>query len=109
MPVEVVPHMYRMLAEEMQSACDNGEPYHFGHLLVLSRTYTLSDEEAEATFTSSQQQKRRKGASLQSAAESVYTFHHEDRWFLEVRAMLCPRSVQPAGIEPCSKGCFSFI
>lgn len=78
MPVEVVPHMYRMLADEIQWACDDGEPYHFSHLLVLSRTYTLPEEEAEATSTSPQQQKRRKGASTSSVAARVFPFHHED-------------------------------
>jgi protein BCP1 len=78
--------MYRMLADEIQWACDDGEPYHFGHLLVLSRTYTLSDEEAEATSTSSQQQKRRKGPLRQSGG--TYTFHHEDPCVLEVRHAL---------------------
>lgn len=82
MPVEVIPHMYRMLADEIQWACDDGEPYHFGHLLVLSRTYTLPDEEAEAT--SPQQQKRRKGSSTQSAAGGVFPFHHEDTYIQEV-------------------------
>ncbi|KAF8499001.1 p21-C-terminal region-binding protein-domain-containing protein [Russula emetica] len=84
MPVEVIPHMFRMLADEIQWACDDGEPYHFGHLLVLSRTYTLPDEEAEATSTSPQQQKRRKGASTPSAAGRVFPFHHEDTCIQEV-------------------------
>lgn len=84
MPVEVIPHMYRLLANEIQWACDDGEPYHFGHLLVLSRTYTLPDEEAEATSTSPQQQKRRKGASTSSAAGRVFPFHHEDACLQEV-------------------------
>ncbi|KAF8480787.1 p21-C-terminal region-binding protein-domain-containing protein [Russula ochroleuca] len=79
MPVEVVPHMYRMLVDEIQWACDDGEPYIFGHLLVISRTYALSDEEVEATATSSQQQKRRKGALIPSTAGGVFSFHHEDQ------------------------------
>jgi len=83
MPVEVIPHMYRMLADEIEWACDDGEPYHFSHLLVLSRTYTLPDEEAEATSTSPQQQKRRKGASTPSARR-VSPFHHEDSCIQEV-------------------------
>jgi protein BCP1 len=87
MPVEVIPHMFRMLADEIQWACDDGEPYHFGHFLVLSRTYTLPDEEAEATLTSRQQQKRRKGASTPSAA-GVFPFHHEDTYMQEVRHAL---------------------
>ncbi|KAI0294760.1 p21-C-terminal region-binding protein-domain-containing protein [Russula brevipes] len=64
MPVQIIPHMYRMLADEIRWACDDGEPYHF---------------EAEAMSTSSQQQqKRRKGAQGTSAAGGVFTFHHED-------------------------------
>jgi protein BCP1 len=84
MPVEVIPHMYRMLADEIQWACDDGESYHFDHFLVLSRTYTLPDEEAEATSTSSQQQKRRKGGSAPSAAGRVFPFHHEDTYIQQV-------------------------
>ena len=84
MPVEVIPHMYRMLADEIQWACDDGEPYHFGHLLVLSRTYTLPDEEAEASSTSAQQQKRRKSAPTPSAAARVFPFHHEDTYIQQV-------------------------
>jgi protein BCP1 len=84
MPVEVIPHMYRMLADEIQWACDDGEPYNFGHFVVLSRTYTLPDEEVEATSTSPQQQKRRKGTSTPSAAGRVFPFHHEDTWVQQV-------------------------
>jgi protein BCP1 len=84
MPVEVIPHMYRLLADEIQWACDDGEPYHFGHLLVLSRTYTLPDEEAEATSTLPQQQKRRKGASTSSAAGRVFPYHQDDACLQEV-------------------------
>jgi protein BCP1 len=76
--------MYRMLADEIRWACDDGEPYHFGYFLVLSRTYTLSDEEGEAMSTSSQQHKRRKGAQGTSAAGSVFTFHHEDELIQQV-------------------------
>lgn len=84
MPVEVIPHMYRMLADEIQWACDDGEPYHFSHLLVVSRTYTLSDDEVEAGLTSSQQQKRRKGAPTSSKGGGVFTFHQEDQCLQEV-------------------------
>lgn len=83
MPIEVVPHMYRMLADEIQWACDDGEPYHFGHFLMLSRTYILSGEEADAMLTLPQQ-KRRKGAPAPSAARSVSSFHHEDSFIQQV-------------------------
>ncbi|KAI0005314.1 p21-C-terminal region-binding protein-domain-containing protein [Russula compacta] len=106
MPTEVIPHMYRMLADEIQWACDDGEPYHFSHLLVLSRTYTLSDEEAEATLTSSQQQKRRKGAPMPSVG-GVFSFHHEDRWIHELASHsvnyslsnMLPREKESFGLE----------
>ncbi|KAH9060727.1 p21-C-terminal region-binding protein-domain-containing protein [Lactarius vividus] len=84
MPVEIVPHMYRMLADEIQWACNDGEPYHFSHLLVLSRTYTLSEEETEATLASFQQQKRRKGAQDPSSTGGVFPFHHEDQCIQEL-------------------------
>ncbi|KAH9043879.1 p21-C-terminal region-binding protein-domain-containing protein [Lactarius pseudohatsudake] len=83
MPVEIVPHMYRMLADEIQWACDDGEPYHFSHILVLSRTFTLSEEETEAAVASFQQQKRRKGAQDPSTG-GVSSFHHEDHYTQEV-------------------------
>ncbi|KAI0271718.1 p21-C-terminal region-binding protein-domain-containing protein [Gloeopeniophorella convolvens] len=78
MPVEVVPHMYRMLVDEIQWACDDGEPYHFSHLLVLSRTYVVAAEDAEAEAAVAQQQKRRKGAAAPSSTGGTFSFHHED-------------------------------
>ncbi|KAH8988214.1 p21-C-terminal region-binding protein-domain-containing protein [Lactarius akahatsu] len=84
MPVEIVPHMYRMLADEIQWACDDGEPYHFSHILVLSRTFTLSEEETEAAVASFQQQKRRKGAQDPSSTGGVFSFHHEDQYTQEL-------------------------
>ena len=108
MPIEVVPHMYRMLADEIQWACDDGEPYHFDHFLLLSRTYTLSDEEAEATLATPQQQKRRKGAPAPSAVGGVFTFHHEDIFIQEVRLALPTRPVRFEGNKPYSKAIFKF-
>jgi len=84
MPVEVVPHMYRMLADEIQWACDDGEPYRFSHLLVISRTFTLSEEEAETALASFQQQKRRKGVQVSSSTGGVFSFHHEDQCIQEL-------------------------
>lgn len=113
MPVEVIPHMFRMLADEIQWACDDGEPYHFGNFLVLSRTYTLTDEEAvqaEATASSSLQQKRRKGAITPSTAGGVFSFHHEDEAIHEVRQpCLIHAPVQAVRIELKLKGGFLFF
>ncbi|KAK4690188.1 protein BCP1, partial [Phenoliferia sp. Uapishka_3] len=45
MPAQVVPPMYKMLAEELQWAKDDSEPYHFSHLLFLSRVFLASSDE----------------------------------------------------------------
>jgi protein BCP1 len=100
MPIEVIPHMYRMLSDEIQWACDDGEPYHFGHFLLLSRTFVLSDEEAEATLTSPQQQKRRKGAPVPSGVGGVSSFHHEDGLIQQVCLASPTPPVWVEGIEP---------
>ncbi|SCZ91371.1 BZ3500_MvSof-1268-A1-R1_Chr1-2g01366 [Microbotryum saponariae] len=47
MPAQVVPPMYRMLQEELQWARDDKEPYHFSHLLFLSRVFLSSAEQFE--------------------------------------------------------------
>jgi protein BCP1 len=108
MPIEVVPHMYRMLADEIQWACDDGEPYHFDHFLLLSRTYTLSDEEADATLATPQQQKRRKGALAPSAVGGVSTFHHEDLLIQQVCLALSMHAVRLEGNKLYSKAIFKF-
>jgi protein BCP1 len=100
MPVEVVPHMYRLLADEIQMACDDGEPYHFSHLLVLSRTFTLSEEETETALSSIQQQKRRKCAQVPSSTGGVFSFHHEDQCIQEVsRALPTPSVTWLTGLD----------
>ncbi|KAM0752893.1 hypothetical protein T439DRAFT_323503 [Meredithblackwellia eburnea MCA 4105] len=47
MPAQIVPPMYTMLAEELQWAKDDAEPYHFSHLLFLSRVFIASSDELE--------------------------------------------------------------
>ncbi|KAL1741334.1 BCP1 family [Schizophyllum fasciatum] len=54
MPVQVIPHMYRMLVGELREAVDAGEPFAFTHLLIPSRTYHLSEEEEERAASQSQ-------------------------------------------------------
>ncbi|KZV77588.1 hypothetical protein PENSPDRAFT_730368 [Peniophora sp. CONT] len=82
MPVQVVPHMYRMLADELQAAIAKNEPYNFSHLLLFSRIYRLSPEEEaalNAQSTPSQTKKRRaQQTHLQTSANGIYSFHHED-------------------------------
>ncbi|VDB99354.1 unnamed protein product [Peniophora sp. CBMAI 1063] len=82
MPVQVVPHMYRMLIDELQAAVTQNQSYAFSHLLFFSRIYRLSSEEEvalNAQSTPSQNKRRRaQQTHLQSPTNGVYSFHHED-------------------------------
>ncbi|KDQ53022.1 hypothetical protein JAAARDRAFT_137838 [Jaapia argillacea MUCL 33604] len=86
MPVQIVPHMYRMLVDEIKWAIDDNEPYTFTHLLFISRTYTLTQDEAQLLLSSQPNASSRKNKSkklrpsLPSGAEGggVFSFHPED-------------------------------
>ncbi|THH17141.1 hypothetical protein EW146_g3611 [Bondarzewia mesenterica] len=81
MPVQVIPHMYRMLADEVKWAIDDNEPYVFTHFLIFSRTYRLSpEEEAEMQAAAPQAKRHRSSAPTQSSAGGVFSFHHEDEY-----------------------------
>ncbi|TDL22295.1 hypothetical protein BD410DRAFT_256154 [Rickenella mellea] len=95
MPVQVIPPMYRMLADEIQWALDDNEPYKFSHLLFLTRTYRLTAEEAavlEASNHNQRPSKRQKGrpplqtgntnsgADVSNGGTSTYSFHPEDEY-----------------------------
>ncbi|TBU30780.1 p21-C-terminal region-binding protein-domain-containing protein [Dichomitus squalens] len=77
MPVQIMPHMYRMLADEIQWALDDNEPYDFKHLLIISRIYRLTAEEAAELQASAPPTKRQKQSNPPPAA-GVYPFHPED-------------------------------
>lgn len=81
MPVEVVPPMYKMLAEEMEKAEDAHEKYEFDYFLIISKIYKLVhsnvDEEEDG-------QKAKKKKPLQKdATEEFDYFHYEDLVFEE--------------------------
>ncbi|KAA1468314.1 hypothetical protein DENSPDRAFT_833560 [Dentipellis sp. KUC8613] len=78
MPVQIVPHMYRMLTDEIKWAIDDNEPYNFTHFLIISRTYRLSPEEAAEMQASAPQSKRQRNAAPPPPPGGVYSFHHED-------------------------------
>ncbi|GBE78634.1 Protein bcp1 [Sparassis crispa] len=79
MPVEIVPHMYRMLADEIQWAVDDNEPYRFTHLLFVSRIYRLSQEEQEERQGTAPRSKRQKQAPTSApSTPGLYPFHPED-------------------------------
>lgn len=72
MPTEIVPPMYKMLTEEIADAVEDGEPYSFTHYLVLSKTYTEVEPDAELRT-------ERKGKKQKAeAAGSLWYFHPED-------------------------------
>ncbi|KAG8900347.1 hypothetical protein FRB99_006105 [Tulasnella sp. 403] len=83
MPIQVIPPMYRMLADEIKWANDEKEPYTFENYIVLSRIYRLSafdvnsmmeDEEQAPTGGST---KKRKVERLRPQA-GTHSFHQED-------------------------------
>lgn len=70
-PVEIAPPMYRMLAEEIQWALEDGEPYHFTHYLVFSKTY------CEVASKLDQEEDRPK-KKQRGGGDEVFYFHPED-------------------------------
>ncbi|THH10574.1 hypothetical protein EW145_g1221 [Phellinidium pouzarii] len=86
MPVQVVPPMYRMLADEIRLANEEqNKLYTFTHYLILTRTYRLTPEQAAELENSPQRpSKRHKNkppaapAPLQGTGPSTYSFHPED-------------------------------
>ncbi|KZT68813.1 hypothetical protein DAEQUDRAFT_757365 [Daedalea quercina L-15889] len=79
MPVQVMPHMYRMLADEIQWALDDNEPYNFSHFLVISRIYRLSpEEEAELQGPAPRSKRPKQSAPQKPSSGGVYSFHPED-------------------------------
>ncbi|KAI0761168.1 p21-C-terminal region-binding protein-domain-containing protein [Trametes elegans] len=77
MPPQIMPHMYRMLADEIQWALDDNEPYDFTHLLLLSRVYRLTASEAAELHAASPRTKRQRPSEPTQGA-GVYPFHPED-------------------------------
>jgi len=78
MPVQVVPHMYRMLADEIQWALDENEPYRFTHFLIISRIYHLSPEEEAELQAAPRTKRQRQVAAAQPSPGGVYPFHPEE-------------------------------
>ncbi|KAF9556321.1 hypothetical protein CPC08DRAFT_641712, partial [Agrocybe pediades] len=92
MPVQVLPPMYTMLADEVKWANADGEPYQFTHLLFISRVYHLSEEEESALANSASTRRSRADASsgkkhkkerpaeteIVRPADGIYSFHPED-------------------------------
>ncbi|KAF7982436.1 hypothetical protein HWV62_28571 [Athelia sp. TMB] len=90
MPPQIAPPSYKMLANEIQWAIDDAEPYQFSHYLFLSRAYVLTAEEEETMRVASRGNKRQRlpiagnsGSHSNSKKEGeggggTYPFHPED-------------------------------
>ncbi|THV01275.1 hypothetical protein K435DRAFT_718247 [Dendrothele bispora CBS 962.96] len=95
MPVQVIPHMYRMLVDELQNAIEENSAFSFTHLLIPSRTYhlSLSDESrlanSQSRNVSSKRKKLRKppsastGEGMSRPEDGIYSFHPEDECIKE--------------------------
>jgi protein BCP1 len=81
-----------------------GEPYHFTHLIILSRAYHLSeDEESELANSASttrpsrpqgdpnvpkhKKQRAQENGEIKAALDGIYSFHPEDDIIIKVRAI----------------------
>jgi len=83
MPVQIVPHMYRMLGDEMKWAIDDNEPYKFTHYLLVTRTCKLSAEDAatvnaDTAGPPSKKTKRQNPLPENIGNGGVFSFHPED-------------------------------
>ena len=73
MPSEIVTPMYTMLAEEMQWALEEKEPYNFSHYLILSKAYTEVASKLDQEENRPQKKKKQK-----EAEPETFYFHPED-------------------------------
>ncbi|KZT42870.1 hypothetical protein SISSUDRAFT_956255, partial [Sistotremastrum suecicum HHB10207 ss-3] len=83
MPVEIVPPMYRMLADEIQWALEEDEPYQFSHLIFVSRTYRLTAEDEIGMDVDERPAKKKRKDGRPTLANATgrggtYSFHPED-------------------------------
>ncbi|KAG9296436.1 hypothetical protein G9A89_015028 [Geosiphon pyriformis] len=88
MPVQIVPHMYKMLMEEIQWAVNDKEPYNFEWYLIITKTYReirssipdFENEDAPSGHAPSsfQQKHRQKKKKKESSEPKTFYFHPED-------------------------------
>lgn len=71
-PTELVPPMYKMLAEEINWAVAEHEPYKFTHYLIISKTYLEIDSALDHEDAQARKKQRRQGG------QQTFYFHPED-------------------------------
>ncbi|KAH8825140.1 p21-C-terminal region-binding protein-domain-containing protein [Flagelloscypha sp. PMI_526] len=95
MPVQVIPHMYRMLLEQITSVIEQDEAFRFSHLIFVSRTYHLTPEDESFLVSTSEarqpvSKKSKKHAAPPSSSsrpsDGIYSFHPEDESIKEAAA-----------------------
>ncbi|KAK0204223.1 p21-C-terminal region-binding protein-domain-containing protein [Desarmillaria ectypa] len=112
MPVQVIPPMYRMLMDELKRAINDNEPYTFSHLIVVSRTYHLTED--EETMLSSTQTKPHKSKKTKKApapafarpADGIYSFHPEDEYIKQASIHAVDYAFSTSPNEPRDKESF---
>lgn len=82
---------------------EQGEPYHFTHLIILSRVYHLSEEEESELANTAptrpngpKQNKHKKQRAheigeIKPAPDGIYSFHREDDIIIKVSVCLSER------------------
>ncbi|KAJ3572323.1 hypothetical protein NP233_g3160 [Leucocoprinus birnbaumii] len=117
MPVQVIPPMYKMLADELRQAISNNEPYNFSHFLFISRTYHLTPEEESflansASRNSNKAKSPKKSRTTSSQPEpeppvdGIYSFHPEDEAIRALSLHTLDYKYTNAPTEPREKDAF---
>ncbi|PFH48289.1 hypothetical protein AMATHDRAFT_92948, partial [Amanita thiersii Skay4041] len=130
MPVQVIPPMYRLLLDELQNALSADKPYKFSHILFLSRTYHLSNDEESALANSisprqangksnNKKSKKAKTADMAGAgiaeeynlltrrpSDGIYPFHPEDLVIMQMAECTMDYKFDKAPAEPREKDAF---
>lgn len=103
---------------------EQGEPYHFTHLIILSRVYHLSEEEESELANSApptrasrpqgdsntpkknkhKRQRAQENGEIKPAPDGIYSFHPEDDIIMKVRALCLSKRPSPFD-TPCSLHC----
>jgi len=113
MPVQIVPPMYRMLADEIKWGVEENEPFNFEYYLIVTRTYYLTLEELDTLEQNLDRAKRRK-AQL-SANDTPCFFHPEDGQFQQASLHYIhypftnaqPRETDAFGLD--TRGCLMLV
>ncbi|KAI9227488.1 MAG: p21-C-terminal region-binding protein-domain-containing protein [Piptocephalis tieghemiana] len=115
MPWQVAPPMYRMLAEEVTWAVEDGEPYQFAWYVLMSKVYRSVVSTADADMPDAPLPKGGAGKKVRRRPEDAETsmVHAEEEIIQEFAETICDfpltqppesadskRAFQEQGIEP---------